>query len=105
MTVNRTLDRAKKWKLGFQPAMSSMQLDTGETSQSDENRAWDSGKNDGLNHHLFRITPSVHVVTRQCQHKENTNDMMEGDSMLENQQKASDTHSTHKNKNETTFKR
>ena len=63
MTVNYTLNRAKKWKLGFQPAMASMQLDMGETSQPDENRAWDSGKIDRLNHHLFRMTPSVHVVT------------------------------------------
>ena len=44
-TVNDTLNRAKKWKLRFQPAMSSMQLDMGETSQPDENRVWDSGKN------------------------------------------------------------
>ena len=40
-----TLNRAKKWKLGFQPAMSSMHLDMGETSQPDENPVWDSGKN------------------------------------------------------------
>ena len=45
-TVNDTLNRAKKWKLRFQPSMSSMQLDMGETSQPDENRAWDSQKID-----------------------------------------------------------
>ena len=50
MTVNCTLNRAEKWKLRFQPAMSSMQLDMGETSHPDENRAWDSRKIDRLNH-------------------------------------------------------
>ena len=63
MTVNCTLNRAEKWKLRFQPAMSSMKLDMRETSQPDENRAWDSGKIDELDHHLSRMTPSVHVVT------------------------------------------
>ena len=63
MTVNCTLNRAEKWKLGFQPAMSSLLLDMGETSQPDENRAWDSRKIDRLNHHLSGMTPSVHVIT------------------------------------------
>ena len=63
MTVNCTLNRAEKWKLRFQPAMSSMELDMGETSQPDENHVCASGKIDGLNHHLSRMTPSVHVVT------------------------------------------
>jgi len=104
-TVNDTLSRAKKWKLRFQPEMASMQLDMGETSQPDENRAWDSEKIDWLNHHLSRTMASARFVTWQCQNEENNNNVMEGDSMLENQWKASKTHSAHENKNETMFKR
>ena len=47
----------------------------------------------------------VHTLSHDNVKKENNNNMMEGGSMLENQWKASKTHSAHENENKTTFKR